>query len=228
MPLPAVGPASRRSGVGFTGWLPIWRRGWQRPLRQRATALALEPLGQRLAVADASGTVSMMDTRGRTLWQATTLRPLRHLAFVPEKPVLVGAADFGLVLCFGASGECLWRDGPVAHIGSLAVNGDGDSVLLACFSDGLVRYSAAGPPHQRIALETACSLAALSYDGDCLLTADHPNQLSLRDRKGELRDQVKLDAPAVAAALGAVGDFSVAGLGNGTVLCFDERPATVD
>ncbi|MGH7169862.1 MAG: hypothetical protein ACRELG_06270, partial [Gemmataceae bacterium] len=95
-------------------WLaPDLAPRWQRPLRQRVTALALEPLGQRVAVADAGGGVTVMDGDGGTLWQATTLRPLHHLVFVPEKPLLVGAADFGLVLCFSASGECLWRDGLV-------------------------------------------------------------------------------------------------------------------
>lgn len=227
------------NGAGGTGGSPVQDRPmvcwlapdlsprWQRPLRQRVTALAMEPLGQRLAIADAGGTVTVLDAGGRTLWQATTLRPLHHLAFVPEKAVLIGAADFGLVLCFGASGECLWRDGLVAHIGSLAVDGDGNSLLLACFSDGLVRYSTTGPRQQRIALETACPLAALSYDGDCLLTADRQTHLCLRDSKGELREQLTLEAVAVAAALGAVGDFAVVGLSNGTLHCFDIRNSSL-
>jgi hypothetical protein len=203
-------------------WLaPDLAPRWQRLLPQRATALALEPLGRCVAVADAGGSLYVMDARGRTLWQATTLRPLHHLAFVPEKLVLVGASDFGLVVCFAASGECLWRDGLVAHVGSLAVNGDGTSVLLACFSDGLVRYSTAGPEQQRVPLEAACPLAVLSYDGASLLTADRQNRLCLRDSKGIVRDQISLDAPAVAIALGALGDYALAGLANGTIHCFE-------
>jgi hypothetical protein len=210
-------------------WLaPDLAPRWQRSLPQRATAVAMEPLGRCLAVADAGGTLHLMDVRGRTLWKATTPRPLHHLAFVPEKPVLVGAADFGLVLCFGASGECLWRDGLVAHVGSLAVSGDGSCVLLACFSDGLYRYSTAGPPPQRIALESPCRLAALSYAGDCLLTADRPQRLCLRDPKGDVREQINLDAPVVAAALSALADYAVTGLANGAILRFDERPMTAD
>lgn len=212
---------------GRVCWLaPDLAPRWQRPLRQRATALALEPLAQRLAVADASGTVTVMDARGQTLWQATTLRPLHYLAFVPEKPVLIGAADFGLVVCFGASGECLWRDGLVAHVGSLAVSGDGECVLLACFSDGLVRYSLAGPEHERVPLEAACSLAAVSYDAEWLLTADNRNRLGVRDGKGSLRDQISLEAPAVAIALGAVADSAVVGLANGAILCFADQQAS--
>jgi hypothetical protein len=169
-----------------------------------------------------------MTARGRTIWKATTPRPLHHLAFVPEKRVLVAASDFGLVLCFAASGECLWRDGLVAHIGSLAVSGDGSCVMLACFSDGLYRYSTAHSQQQRIPLETPCHLAALSYAGDRLLTADRQQHLYLRDSKGGLRDQANLDAPVVATALGALADFAVVGMATGTILRFGELPVSTN
>ena len=227
-----AGGGSGSAPVGATPmvcWLaPDLAPCWQRPLRQRATAVALEPLGQRLAVADAGGLVTVMDARGRTLWQTTTLRPLHHLTFVPEKPLLVGAADFGLVLCLSDSGQCLWRDGLVAHVGSLAVSGDGSSVLLACFSDGLIRYSTVGADQKRIPLESPCPLAVLSYDGDCLLTADRRNRLCLRDNNGALRDQINLDAPAVTIALGAMADYAVVGLANGVIHRFDDMQASAD
>lgn len=233
-PIAAAGCADDGSAYAIGGsatpmvcWLaPDLATRWQHPLPQRATALAVEPLGRCLAVADAAGTLHLLDARGRTLWQATTPRPLHHLAFVPEKSILVGAADFGLVLCFGAAGECLWRDGLVAHIGSLAVSGDGKSVLLACFSDGLYRYNIAGPPPQRIALEKPCHLATLSYDGETLLTADPQASACLRDSKGELRDPLKLDFPAAALALGALADCAIVGLVNGAILRFQANESS--
>jgi hypothetical protein len=214
------------SSTPMVCWLaPDLAPRWQHPLPQRATAIALEPLGRCVAVADASGKLHLIDARGQTLWQATTPRPLYHLAFVPEKPILVGAADFGLVVGFGAAGECLWRDGLVANVGSLAVSGDGDCLLLACFSDGLYRYSVAGPPQQRIALESPCSLVAVAYDGESVFTADRANQVCLRDSQGHIRDRVSLDSSAVAVALGALSDYAVVGMANGGILRFDKRPA---
>jgi hypothetical protein len=207
-------------------WLaPDLSPRWQRPLPQRATAIALEPLGRCVAVADAGGTLHLIDARGQTRWQATTPRPLQHLAFVPEKAIVAGAADFGLVVCFGAAGECLWRDGLVAHVGSLAVSGDGACLLLACFSDGLYRYTLAGPPPERIALESPCARAALSYDGKTFLTADRVGRVCLRDQEGHIRDQLNLDSAAVAVGLGALSDYAVVGLADGALLRFDERPA---
>jgi hypothetical protein len=200
-------------------WLePDLSPRWQRPLPQRVTAMALEPLGRYVAVSDAGCTLYLLDRRGHTAWQATTPRPLAHLAFVPEKPLLVGAADFGLVVCFGAAGECVWRDGLVAHVGSLAVSGDGEWVLLACFSDGLYGYGSAGAPPQRIPLETACHLAALSFAGDCLLTGDRDNRVRLRGSDGTLRDQITLESPLQALALGALGEYGVVGLADGMIV----------
>jgi hypothetical protein len=198
---------------------------WQRPLSRPATALAVEPLGGRIAVADAGGSLYVIDARGKTVWQATTPRALHHLAFVPEKPILAGASDFGLVVCFGSTGECLWRDGLVAHIGSLASNGDGSCLLFACFTDGLVCFNAEAPKQERIPLDAPCHLAVPSYAGDILLTADRQNRLCLRDRTGDLRNQITVEAPAAAIALGALADYAVAGLVNGALVRFDDKPA---
>jgi hypothetical protein len=236
VPVAAAGCAEDGSAYAIGGsqmptvyWLaPDLTVRWQRPLPQRATALAVEPRGRCVAVADAGGTLHLFDARGRTLWQATTPRALHHLAFVPEKSVLVGAADFGLVVCFGAVGECLWRDGLVAHIGSLAVSGDGSCVLLACFSDGLYRYSTVGPKQQRIPLENPCRLAVLSYSGDTLLTVGRPDCAYLRDGKGEVRGQLNLGSSVVALSLGALADYAIVGLINGTMHRFDHRASSTD
>jgi WD40 repeat protein len=230
-PLPATAICSADDGSAYAigaeaavCWLaPDLAPRWQRPLPARATAIALEPLGRRLAVADAACTLHLFDSRGQTLWRATTPRPLVHLTFVPEKAIVVGAADFGLVVCFGTMGECLWLDGLVAHVGSLAVSGDGDNLVLACFSDGLYRYNTAGQRLQRMSLETACHLAALSYAGDCLLTAGRDERVCLRQRDGSLRDQISLENPVVALALGALGDYGVVGLAGGILRRIDTR-----
>jgi hypothetical protein len=199
-------------------WLaPDLSPRWQRSFPQRATALAVEPLGQYIAVADAGSTLHLMDRNGQTVWRATTPRPLHHLAFVPEKTALVGAADFGLVVCFGADGECLWRDGLVAHVGSLATSGDGGCVLLACFGDGLYRYNSDGPRQQRIVLDASCRLAAVSYAGDRLLTVDHEQRVRLRSLEGMRRDSLTVEGSVVALALGALGDYGMVGLADGSI-----------
>src|SRR5262249_14015304 len=98
---------------------------WGSTLPKRATACALDPFGCYLAVADAAGGMHFFDARGRLVSRTQTPRPLVHLAFIPEEPFVVGCADFGFVGCFEPTGRCAWRDGLVAHVGGIAVNGDG-------------------------------------------------------------------------------------------------------
>jgi outer membrane protein assembly factor BamB len=190
---------------------------WERAVPQPALAVAIDPFGEHVAVADGGGGVHLFNREGRPMWQASTPRPLRHLTFVPEKPVLVGSADFGLVLCLDAGGTCLWRDGLVAHVGSLAASGDGGAIVLACFTDGLCRYAVDRPQPQRLPQAAPCHLAAQSYTADTLLTAGAENEVCLRERDATVRARYSAEGAVVALALAALGDFAVLALAEGKV-----------
>jgi hypothetical protein len=209
---------------GDVWWLaPDLMPRWQRSLGQRVEAVAVDPLGQYLAAADAGGGLSLWTRKGRAVWKVQTPRPLRFLAFVPEAPFLVGSADFGLVACFDARGGLAWRDGLVAHVGSLASSGDGSALVLACFTDGLCRYTLKGPPSERQPLPDACRLAALSYDGRNVLTAGLTSTVQLLDRKARVVGEHRLEAPAVALALGPLAERAVVGMAAGRVQCLRWR-----
>jgi hypothetical protein len=198
---------------------------WQRALRRPAVAVALDPFGRRLAVSDARGGLLLLDRDGRPLWEVQQPRPLHHLAFVPEAPFLLGAADFGLVVCLdAATGRVVWRDGLAAHCGALATSGDGEVIVLACFSDGLRRYGRDGGPKGHVTTKEPCRLAALSFDGKLALVAGRANRLLLLDTGGKVHGIHLLERPAVAVALAALGDRAAVALADGGVLALDLRP----
>ena len=209
------------AAVGAEGhvWMlaPDLTPRWERTLPARGTAVALDPFGQYLAAADGRGGLTLFDQGGRTRWSAANPRPLHHIAFIPERPALTAAADFGLVVCYGLAGNGLWRDAPVAHTGSLAVSGDGSVIVLACFSDGLCGYSLEGPKRRRLAAAGPCRLAAASYDGDLFLTADLDNRLFLRDVGGAVRGEWPADGAPAALALAALGDEAYVAMADGRV-----------
>jgi hypothetical protein len=210
------------AAVGEQGqvWLlaPDLTPRWQRSVTRRGSAVALDPFGGHVAVADGGGGLHVFDHRGGAVWQVATPRPLRHLAFIPEKPVLAVSADFGLVACFDAAGKCLWRDGLVANVGSLAVSGDGGRIVLACFTEGLCCYAVDRPNPERLAQAAPCHLGAVSYAGDVLLTAGLKSQVALRDRQGAAQQEFTAESTIAALALGALGDFAVLGLAEGQVI----------
>jgi hypothetical protein len=205
---------------------PRWQRGVARP----AVAVALDPLGAVLAVADRGGALRLFDREGHSLWKVDTPRPLRFLSFVPEEPLLAGSADYGLVALFDRAGRCAWRDGLVANVGSLAVSGDGSLLALACFSEGVVGYSfdlsRAGAVRQvgrrRITQAAPCRLAALSYAGE-LLTAGLENRLFLRGPDGAVRAEWEPGGTPVGLGLGPLGDYAVVALAESRVVCVSTR-----
>jgi hypothetical protein len=211
-------------GGGEVWWLaPDLMPRWQRALPRPATAAALDPFGQYLAVADSGGHLHLFNQRGKSVFKVQSPRPLHYLAFVPAAPCLVGSADYGLVACFDPAGRLLWRDGLVAHVGSLAVAGDGSQIVLACFSEGLQRYTATGHNQGRQAVPEPCRLATLTFDGQFLLTAGLGQQLHQLDRQGRVLGTFALDQPPAALVLGPLGDFAVAALADGPVVALDLR-----
>jgi hypothetical protein len=203
---------------------PDLKPRWQRSLRHPAVAVALDPFGQCLAVSDAKDGLSVFDRDGRRLWKGRQPRPLHHLAFVPEAPFLLGAADFGLVVCLdAATGKLIWRDGLPAHCGALATGGDGERVVLACFSDGLRRYNCGSGAKGHVTTREPCRLAALSFDGRLALVAGRGNRLLLLDINGKVLGIHLLEKPAVALALTALAERAMVALADGGVLALDLR-----
>jgi hypothetical protein len=195
---------------------------WQRSIDRRATAVAVDADGQRIAVAGGDGSLHLFDKSGTLLWQNTNPRPLHFLSFIPEKPALIGSADFGLVASFDAGGRCVWRDGLVAHTGSLTTTGDGGTIALACFSEGACCYTLAdGPKARRMVASVApCTLLASSYAGDVWLTAGLEPRLTLRQADGTARAETEIAGRPVGLALNPLGTQGIVATAEGTLTAF--------
>jgi hypothetical protein len=218
---------SAYAAVGARGevwWLtPDLTVRWERSVPRKAVAVALDPFGQYAAVSDARSGLHVFNRHGGRVSETQTPRALHYLAFVPAAAFLLGSADFGLVGCYEVTGRCAWRDGLVAHVGSLAVSGDGALVALACFTEGVQRYNVAGKNLGRLTVGEPCRLAALSFDGRHILAAGLSNRLMLLDSSGQTQGTHPLDKAPVAVVLGALADRAAAAFGDGTLLCLDVR-----
>ncbi len=210
------------AAIGVQGqiwWLtPDFLPLWQRSMSKRPVALALDVLGQRLAVADELGGVRMLDPDGRELWRTSVPRPLVHLAFVPEQPLLIGSAEYGLVCVFDAEGKLLWRDGLVAHVGGLAVTGDGSRVALACFTEGVHCYSANSPKRHSLTRAAPTRLVALDYLGELLITTGLENELARRGVEGDIRSVLMLPSRAISLCVDALGTMVWAACSDGSLV----------
>jgi hypothetical protein len=209
------------SKKGTVWWLePDLSIRWQRQLTEPVLALALDPFGKLLAVADARDHVQLYDPQGEVACRWQCPRALHHLAFVPARPLLVGSSDFGLVAGFDLAGKCLWRDGLVSHVGGLASSGDGAVIALACFTDGIQRYRLDGVNLGKLKAGAACRLLAASFDCRRLLAAGLGEELTVLDGGGHVQANHKLEKPAAALAMSALGDEAYVVLEDGRIQAF--------
>jgi WD40 repeat protein len=191
---------------------------WQRTLSADALAVAVSPFGDVVAVADAGGTIHFLDAAGRDIARASNPRPFHHLVFIPERPLLIGSADFGSVSALDLAGRRRWHDAPVAHCGSLATTGDGRLIALACFSDGVSLYNVRGEKRNGSPRPGPCRIVALSYDGSIYLTAGLDGCVRMHDRFGQTRSDFRPAAAVTSLALNALGTTAFIGLADGQVL----------
>ncbi len=201
------------------------RPRWQLPVARRIGAVAVDPAGLLIAVADAKNQVVLLDTSGQQLRKVETPRPIQSLSFVPLQPILLVAADLGFVGAIDlTTGAWLWRDTPVTHLGNLAVAGTGEPILLASFSEGVRSYQPTGkilpPPHPW----PASRWVACSYDASVLVTGGvEPVVTGFRGQQSPAF-QHRLPQPITAIALNGLGEYLWVALQDQTLVALDLRP----
>jgi hypothetical protein len=125
-------------------------------------------------------------------------------------------------VCLEATtGRVAWRVGLPAHSGARASSGDGECVVLACFSDGLRRCTATKGMKGHLTTREPCRLAAVSFTGRRVLVAGRANRLLLLDDHGRGRGIHLLERPAVALAVAPLGERAVVALTDGGVRALD-------
>jgi hypothetical protein len=212
-------------GRGEVWWLaPDLSTRWERSLPAPALACAVDPFGQYVAVSDARGGIHVLNRLGVAVCRIQSTRPLHHLAFVASGPVVLGAADYGLVACFDLAGRWLWRDGLVAHIGSLSLSGDGKQVALACFSEGILRYDSTGAKRGRLPGSDGSRLVSVSFDGRLLLVGGLTNRLQVVEASGKTVGARQMETSIAGLALAALGESAVVALSDGPVIKFGLKP----
>jgi hypothetical protein len=192
---------------------------WRSRLPQRPTAIAVDPLGRGMAVADAGSRLHLLDPAGNASRPPLSVpRPLVHLLVTPGAPILLAASDFALVGALDPIGRWLWQDAPIVHLGGLAASGDGQTVAVGCFSEGVRRYDGAGRQQQAISTPDPARLVALTYGGNHLMVAGAFGGVHGLDADAIVTWEHRTDQPVVGLGLAPHGDRAVIALADGRVI----------
>ena len=70
----------------------------ERPAPSEASFVTIDPHGRYLAVGTRHNALHLINRHGRPAGRLETMEPLSHLCFVPGRPLMVGAAAFGMLV----------------------------------------------------------------------------------------------------------------------------------
>ena len=105
----------------------------ERHLPTEASFLTIDPYGRYVAIGSRLGAVTFLNRFGRAAGRLETIQPVSQLCFLADRPFLVGAAAFGMlvgveVLASPTSGRLepaiAWQDRLKSNVGRLTVSGD--------------------------------------------------------------------------------------------------------
>lgn len=194
---------------------------WEHELSEPCLAIAMSPFGNHLAASKADGQTEFLNERKRRIAQFETVRPLAHLRFCSQSPVLFAAADHGLAGCYDLSGSALWEERFWTNVGDLCVTGDGDLVYLAGSTHGIQTLDGDGGSVGAYVLEGTVRQLDCSYEPSRLIASTVERQLYWVNSDGEMLWSTETPEDVVELACDPFGQSVICGMADGQIVCLD-------
>ncbi len=202
----------------------------ERPAPSEASFVTIDPHGRYLAVGTRHNALHLINRHGRPAGRLETMVPLSHLCFVPGRPLLIGAAAFGMLVGIelergrsqgGLSPEIIWQDRLMSNVGRLAVDGEGTMVLASCFTLGIQRFDLTGRNEGSYHLGGTVSHAVPDFPGRSIAAATLEGELVLMNSAGNVRWRTRLPRPAIAVEFDPLGRYLLYGHATGEIVRLD-------
>jgi YD repeat-containing protein len=195
-----------------------------------ATTLAVDAHGRYVVVGSRLCRNHLYTKYGKPAGKFETRHALAHLTFVPDRPFLLAAAPFGVILGFdlragGASGrlgvEIAWEETLLSNVGRLTTSGDGGMILASCHTHGVQRYDLRGHNEGAYHLGGTAALAVPDFAGRLIAVATGEGELVILSPGGHVRWRSSLTRPATALEVDPLGRFLVYGMATGEIVRLD-------
>jgi len=193
-----------------------------------AAAMAIDAHGNYVAVSSKMGVTHVYNRHGKPSGRFETLQPLAHMAFVPGRAILIGAASYGMLLALALregsgrlTADPVWLDRQVSGVGRLTTTGDGAMILASCFTHGVQRYDAHGHNDGAYHLGGTATHAVPDFAGRLIAVASLEGEIALLNPAGNVRWKTGLARPAVALETDPLGRYIVYGQSTGEVVRLD-------
>lgn len=195
---------------------------WSVGLPEAALGIALAPFGRQTAISFANGGNLVLGEQGEQLSIFETARPLKWIQFLANKPVLVGAAEYGQVCAHRINGERLWSEKCFASLGEMCAAADGETVLVAGFNQGIQSFDGDdGSTGDSYLIEGTVGRVSCSFNAKRIAAATLERQLYWLKSDGRLLWSTVLDEEIVRVICDPLGEWLLVGLRSGHILRLD-------
>ena len=194
---------------------------WSVGLPEPALGVALTPYGRQTAISLANGGNLILGEQSEQLTSFETIRPLKWIQFLASEPILIGAADYGHVCAHLINGQQLWSEKCFSSLGEMCASGNGESILLAAFNQGIQTLAEDGSTNDSFLIEGTVSRVSCSFKADRIAAATLERQLYWLDSDGQLRWTTEVDEEIVRVICDPLGKWLLLGLKSGHILRLD-------
>ena len=212
-------------GPSRAGWVD--RSGtirWSVDCHTTILDVATAPFGNAVAISFADRHNVVLDSRQNPIGEFTSIRPLQFLRLASHRPIVIGAAETGVICSHSLSGSQRWSEQIWINSGDLATNGNARTLLLAAFNHGLQRFNSRGRAQGFYDIGGTAHLVSVSYIGTVIAAATMENRFLLLDLDGHTLWQAETPEPLVAIHCGPYGEQVVCGFESGLVQCLGWPP----
>lgn len=212
-------------GPTRAGW--VTRDGviqWTVDCHNTILDVATSPFGNSIALSFADRHNVILDSRQQPIGEFTSVRPLKFLTLASHRPIVLGAAETGVICSHTIAGAARWSEQIWTNVGGLAVNGNGRSVFLAAFNHGIQRFNSRGRGQGYYDIGGTAHVVSVSYIGTIIAAATLEDRFVLLDRDGNILWQATLPEPLVKLHCGPFGEQVICGFSSGLVQCLRWSP----
>jgi hypothetical protein len=202
---------------------------FERPAPSEASFLTIDPHGRYLVVGTRYNVLHVLNRYGRPAGRLETMEPMSHLCFVAGRPLLVGAAAFGMLVGIalepGRKGtiepEIVWQDRLMSNVGRLALDGEGSMILASCFTLGVQRFDLRGRNEGSYHLGGTVLHAVPDFPGRTIAAATLEGELVVMNSAGNVRWRTRLPRPVIALEIDPLGRYVIYGHATGEIVRLD-------
>jgi hypothetical protein len=192
-------------------------------------AIAVDPHGRYAAVSSKMNAVQFYSRHARLAGKFETRQPLASMVFVPDRLFMVATGAYGSIVGIAMmarangslEGAIVWNEALMSSVGRLALTGDGQMILIACFTHGVQRYDIEGKSEGAYHLGGSAGHAVPDFAGRSIAVSTTEGELAILSGAGNVKWRTTLNRPAIALETDALGRYVVYGQATGEVVRLD-------